>query len=73
LNGTRAEGPPGEQERERERDRDRVVMALEPMLARNFRANQIWMLDQKGTQSESKNVQNSHFINFILSCIIYKI
>lgn len=48
-------------------------MALEPMLARNFRANRIWMLDRKGVRPESKNVSNPHFINSILTCIVYKI
>lgn len=59
LNGARAEGPPGEQER----DTDRVAMALESMLARNFWANRIWMLNRKGTRPESKNTPNSHFIS----------
>lgn len=46
-------------------------MVLEPMLARNFRANRVWMLDRKEIRSKQRNGPNSQFISCIYKCIMH--
>jgi len=45
-----------------ERGRDRVVMALEPMLTRNFRVNRIRMLDWKGARPGGQKMHRIHIL-----------